>query len=80
MLFAAASQLSGNVPVGADLIAGASYGANKRPVIAGIDLAAKVVDVDVDIQGPDLFDDGRAADRVAGLTHKKFQKGKFLGA
>src|SRR5262245_32323452 len=67
------SQRSGNVPVRADLITGGANEADQLPIVARVDLAANLVDVDVDdightvdVQSPKLFDEGRAADGVAG--------------
>ena len=46
----------------------------------------RIVGVDVDdvghgveVQAPDLFDDGGARYWLAGVAHQKFQQGRFLG-
>jgi len=69
------------------LVADAADGADEWALVAGVDLAAEIVDVDVDnighgvkVQAPDLFNDGSARDGLAGVTHEKFEQGKFLGA
>lgn len=70
-----------------DLIANASNGANKWAVIAGVDFAAEIVDVDihdighgVKIEFPHLLDDRGARNGLAFMAHEEFEEGEFLGA
>jgi hypothetical protein len=73
--------------IAADLVADTADGADKRAVRAGIDLATKIVDVDVDhigdrfrVHAPDLLNDRGARDRTPGLAQQKLQQRIFLGA
>jgi hypothetical protein len=69
------------------LIANATNRANKRAVIAGVDFAAEIVDVDIDdighgvkIEFPHLLDDRGARNGLALMAHEEFEEGELLGA
>jgi hypothetical protein len=73
-------------PVATDLIADTPDRADEGAVIAGVHLAAKVIDIDVhdirhgvEVELPDLLDDGRPCDRLSLMPHQEFEKCKFLG-
>ena len=73
--------------VSANLVAYIANCSNQRPVVSGIHLAAKIVDVHVhdvrhriEIEFPDLFDDGGAGNGLALVAHQEFKQRKFLRA
>jgi hypothetical protein len=72
--------------IAADLVAYAADCADQRVVGAGINLAAKVVDINIDNVGdriamhsPNLFNDGVARNRLAGMPQKEFEQRVFFG-
>ncbi len=80
------SQLS-VLAVAADLIANAPDRSNQGPVVSGIHLAAKIIDVHVDdvrhrikIEFPDLLNNGGAGNGLALVAHQEFKQSKFLWA
>src|SRR5260370_41355921 len=75
----------GVLAVSANLVADAANRSNEGAVVTGIDLAAEIVDVNVDdvrhgvkIEFPHLLDDGCAGNRLAFMAHQEFQQSKFL--
>src|SRR5258708_26866323 len=77
----------GVLAVSANLVAEAANRSNESTVVTGIDLAAEIVDVNVDdvrhsvkIELPDLLDDGGAGNRLAFMAHQEFQQSEFLRA
>src|SRR6266478_4458958 len=80
------SQLS-VLAVAADLIANAPDRSNQGPVVSGIHLAAKIIDVHVDdvrhgikIEFPDLLDNSGAGNGLALVAHQEFKQSEFLWA
>src|SRR5262249_10840634 len=78
---------SGGLIVPADLIANTANRANQRTLGAGIELAAKIVDVNVDdvgdrsaIHSPNLLDDRGARHRAARIAQQEFQQRIFARA
>jgi len=70
-----------------DLVAHTTDRADQRRIVAAIHLAAKVINVHVDyvrhgvtFELPNLFDNGRARNRLAHVAHQEFKQSKFLGA
>jgi len=82
----ASSQLS--VPVvAADLITNAPNRSNQDPVVSGIHLAAKIIDVHVDdvrhrvkIELLDLLNNSGAGNGLALVAHQEFKQSEFLWA
>ena len=73
--------------IAADLVADTTDGADERAIRAGIDLAAQIVDIDVDhvgdgfrVHAPDLFNDRGARDWTPGMAQQKLQQRIFLRA
>ena len=69
-----------------DLVAHATDRSNQRPLITGIHLAAQIVDVHVhnighgvEIELPDVLNDGGSRDGVPLVPHQVFEQGKFFG-
>src|SRR5258708_33403719 len=73
--------------VSANLVAHAPYRSNQGPVVSGIHLAAKVINVHVNdirhrvkIEFPDLLNNSRTGNRLALVAHQEFKQSKFLRA
>src|SRR6266849_3644231 len=81
------SCLLGVLAVSANLVAYAANRSNQCPVVSGIHLAAKIVDVHihdighgVKIEFPDLFNNGGTRNGLALVAHQEFQQGELLRA
>src|SRR5581483_9552477 len=68
-----------------NLVTNSANRANQRPVEARINLSPQIVDVDVhdvrhgvELQLPDLFDDGVAGDGLPSMAHQEFKQGELL--
>jgi hypothetical protein len=82
---ASSAALAGKM-IAADLVANTADGPDQRAVGAGINLAAKVVDINIDnvgdrvaVRSPDFFNYRVARNRLAGVTQQKFQQRVFFG-